>query len=114
MVRDERHDGVELVIGTETTIWYFGVYIQSDANYGMDTQRFDRKVQYDRDFGINTVHAQTGILKYWICLLILLTFCGGYLNFASDIKSRAVAQYLELVETDVTGQVLICGISFIT
>lgn len=109
---DEKHDGVELVIGTGDSQFDILRIAQSDAaNYGMDTKDLIEKLQqYDRDFGINIVHAQTDTVGFEILNMPsnLLTFAEDIYKFCPDIVNQGCGSISNLIEIiDVTGQILL-------
>ena len=107
---DERHDGVELVVGPGASQFDILPLARTDAvNYDMDTEDIIRKLQeYDRAYGITLMHAETDTVEFNLHRdpQDLAAFAAGLYEFCPDIVDQGVGSVEALAESiEITGAV---------
>lgn len=106
---EERHDGVELVIGPGESQFDILRLARTDAvNYDMDTEDIVTKLrEYDAAYGITIMHAETDTveLNLWRTPDDLAAFAADLYDFCPDIVDQGIgsveafAESVEIVGT---------------
>jgi hypothetical protein len=97
---DEKHNGVEIVIGLGATQFDILRIAQSDAiNYDMMTEDLIKKLQqYDLEFGIDIFHAETDTIEFNLLSTPgnITAFAKDLYEFCPDIVDQGVGSITEL------------------
>ena len=107
---DERHEGVELVVGPGASQLDIPRLARSDAaNYDMDTEALVRKLrEYDQNYGIDVFHAETDTIEFTLLNTPddLSGFAADLYEFCPDVVDQGVGSVAVLRESiEALGQV---------